>query len=74
MNGFRCWIETSKPNILTKANIIHSDGTTSIARIVPIGTTEDNHRIYDLQGIEVTKPLPHHIYIKNGRAQASQGR
>ncbi len=67
MNGFRCWIETSKPNILTKANIIHSDGSTSIARIVPIGTTEDNHRIYDLQGIETTNPQPNHIYIKKGR-------
>ena len=69
MNGFRCWIETSKPDALTKANIVHADGTTSIARIVPIGTTEDNHRIYDLQGIEIQHPLPHHIYIKNGRAQ-----
>ena len=67
MNGFRCWIETSKPDALTKANIVHADGTTSIARIVPIGTTEDNHRIYDLQGIETQHPLPHHIYIQNGR-------
>ena len=73
MNGFRCWIETSKPDALTKANIVHADGTTSIARIVPIGTTEDNHRIYDLQGIETQHPLPHHIYIKDGRAQVSQG-
>ena len=69
MNGFRCWIETSKPNMLTKANIIHSDGSTSIARIVSIGTTEDNHRIYDLQGIETTNPQPNHIYIKDGRIQ-----
>ncbi len=67
MNGFRCWIETSKPDALTKANIVHADGTTSIARIVPIGTTEDNHRIYDLQGIEIQHPLPHHIYIMDGQ-------
>ena len=67
MNGFRCWIETSKPDALTKANIVHADGTTSIARIVPIGTTEDNHRIYDLQGIETQHPLPHHIYIMDGQ-------
>ncbi len=69
MNGFRCWIETSKADVLAKVNIIHSDGTTGIANVVCIGTTEDNHRIYDLQGIETTHPQPHHIYIKNGRVQ-----
>ncbi len=67
MNGFRCWIETSKADALTKANIAHSDGTTSIANIVYIGTTENNNRIYDIQGIETTHPDDHHIYIKNGR-------
>ena len=69
MNGFRCWIETSKADVLAKVNIIHADGTTSIANVVCIGTTEDNHRIYDLQGIETTHTQPHHIYIKNGRVQ-----
>ncbi len=67
MNGFRCWIETSKADALTKANIAHSDGTTSIANIVYIGTTENNNRIYDIQGIETNHPDDHHIYIKNGR-------
>ncbi len=67
MNGFRCWIETSKVDALTKANIAHSDGTTSIANIVYIGTTENNNRIYDIQGIETPHPDDHHIYIKNGR-------
>ena len=69
MNGFRCWIETSKGNVLTKAKISHADGTTDIIKVVCIGTTEDNHRIYDLQGIETTNPQPNHIYIKGGRAQ-----
>ena len=69
MNGFRCWIETSKADVLAKVNIIHADGTTGIANVVCIGTTEDNLRIYDLQGIETTHPQPHHIYIKNGRVQ-----
>ena len=67
MNGFRCWIETSKNDVLTKAKISHSDGTTSIVNIVPVGTTENNHRIYDIQGIETTHPCKKQIYIKDGR-------
>ena len=69
MNGFRCWIETSKANVLAKAKISHSDGTTSIANVVYVGTTENNNRVYDLQGIETTCPDNHHVYIKNGRKQ-----
>ncbi len=67
MNGFRCWIETSKSDALTKAMISHSDGTTSVANIVCVGSTENNHRIYDIQGIETTHPDNRHIYIKDGR-------
>ncbi len=67
MNGFRCWIETSKADVLTKAMISHSDGTTGIADIVCIGTTEHGSRIYDIRGIEITRPDNHHVYIKDGR-------
>ncbi len=67
MNGFRCWIETSKADVLTKALISHADGTTSIADIVCIGTTENGDRIYDIRGIETTHPDNHQVYIKDGR-------
>ncbi len=65
MNGFRCWIETSKANVLSQAKIAHADGTTDNVRMVEVGTT-DNGRIYDLQGIETEHPTANRVYIQGG--------
>ncbi len=65
MNGFRCWIETSKDNAIKQAKMAHFDGTTDDVRIVELGTTGST-RIYDLQGIETQRPQAGGVYIQGG--------
>ena len=71
MNGFRCYITANKTaaTALSKARIVHSDGTTTDLRLVEVGSSADgSQRVYNLQGMEQgSESQQHGVYIKGGR-------
>ena len=71
MDGFRGYITANEAaaNALSKARIVHSDGSTTDLRLVEVGTSADgSQRVYDLQGIEHSSDLQQRgVYIKGGR-------
>ena len=71
MNGFRGYITANEAaaNALSKARIVHSDGSTTDLRLVEVGSNADgSQRIYDLQGIEQSSDSQQRgVYIKGGR-------
>ena len=70
MNGFRCYItaDMAAAQALSRAIVVHGDGTTTSLRMIEVGTSADgNQRIYDLQGIErQAEGLQRGVYIKGG--------
>ena len=71
MNGFRGYITANEEaaKVLSKARIMHSDGSTTDLTLVEVGSTADGkQRIYDLQGIEHSSDSQQRgVYIKGGR-------
>ena len=71
MNGFRGYITANEAaaNALSKARIVHSDGSTTDLRLVEVGSTADGkQRIYNLQGIEQNSDSQQRgVYIKGSR-------
>ena len=67
MNGFRCFISTSEPNVLSAARMIHNDGSTTDLRFVEVGSTADGQRVYNLQGMQADEQTGRGVYIKKGR-------
>ena len=69
MNGFRCYVlaDETTSAALSKARLVHSDGTTTSLRLVEDGR-DSGGRLYDLQGVELNEGnLPGGVYIKDGR-------
>ena len=71
MNGFRGYITANEAaaKVLSKARIMHSDGSTTNLTLVEVGSAADGkQRIYDLQGIEHSSDSQQRgVYIKGGR-------
>ena len=71
LNGFRAYITAGKAAAaaLSKARILHSDGSTTDLHLVEVGSTADGkQRVYDLQGIEQNANSQQHgVRIKGGR-------
>ena len=68
LDGFRCYIYTTEVKTKSPVRIIHSDGSTTTGlRLVPVGSTADGQRAYNLQGMQVDEKAGRGVYIKNGR-------
>ena len=69
MNGFRFYITANEAaaQALSRAIVVHGDGTTTSLRMIEADNQAGSERIYDLQGVEHdANHLQRGVYIKGG--------
>lgn len=67
INGFRFYLTANEAaaQALSRAIVVHGDGSTTALRMIEVGAQADSQRIYDLQGIEHdANHLQRGVYIK----------